>query len=205
MTLWIFGDSYAQPNNIPHQWMYLLADDLSTEMKSLAVNSTALEFTYQRFNIARKKIAKNDTLVIVLTDFDRRWFFKQHPEFAEKDVSPTDNKKENKAIQLYREFLDHKEIHRTYLIDFLYNLHALTEELELHTIILPVFEDVESFLSDKKDLFPLFNIATGKLKDIANNVDVNLNYMTTNAHTALANKLVNNVKNRTSIDLKEGF
>lgn len=205
MTLWIFGDSYAQANNVPEQWMYKTANELNTEVKSLATNGTALEFTYQRFNIARKRINKNDVVVIVLTDFDRRWFFKQYPEFAEKDVSPTDNKKENKAIRLYRDYLDHKEIHRTYLLDFLYNLHSLTEELSLHTIVLPVFADVEEFLTDKKDFFPLFNFAEGKLIDIAKNTDVNLNYMTQNVHEILTQKLLDNIKNNTAINLKKGF
>lgn len=153
MTLWIFGDEHARG-----QWIDTVANNLGTNVDSLALDGTALEFTYQRFNIARKKISKNDTVVVTLTNFDRRWFFKNYPEAAITDQSPTDNKKENKAITLFRKYLDHKEIHQTYLIDFLYNLHALTEELELHVVVIPIYDNVKTFLSDKHNNFPLFNI-----------------------------------------------
>jgi hypothetical protein len=146
MTLWIFGDIALDTTN------------LKTDVNSLALSGTALEFAYQRFNIARKKIKENDTVVVALTNFDRRWFFKQYPEYAEFDTSPTDSKKENKAIKLFRKYLDHKEIHQTYLIDFLYNLHSLTEELNLRTLLVPNSNDVKQFLLDKKELFPLFDI-----------------------------------------------
>ena len=126
---------------------------------SLALNGTALEFAYQRFNIARKKIAEGDTVIVTLTNFDRRWFFKPYPEAAITDESPTGNKKENKAIKLFRKHLDHKEIHQTYLIDFLYNLYGLTEELKLKTILVPEYPDVENFLKENKELFPLFRIS----------------------------------------------
>jgi len=176
--------------------------ELGTDLQSLALNGSALEFTYQRFNIARKKIKQDDVIVIALTDFDRRWFFKNYPQFAEQDCSPTDNKKENKAIKLFRRHLDHKEIHHTYLIDFLYNLESLVDEIRAHVIILPNFADVENFFKDKKDLFPLLNIANGKLDNIADkSIDANLNHLSNDAHTRLAQQIINNVRNKESITL----
>lgn len=154
MKVWVFGDT-------PDDGLVSLktkVEAMGYEYQSLALAGTALEFTYQRFNIARKKIANNDTVIVVLTDFNRRWFFREYPQAAITDRSPTDNKKENKAIDLFREHLDHKEIHRVYLIDFLYNLYALTEERNLRTIVVPEFDDVRAFLQEKKELFPLFEI-----------------------------------------------
>lgn len=182
MTTWLFGDFVLENEDL------LL---LGENPYSLAVKGTALEFAYQRFNIARRKIEKNDVVVVTLTDFDRRWFFKQYPEYAYLDASPNDNKKENKAIKLFRKYLDHKEIHQVYLIDFLFNLHSLTEELELHTIVIPHYNDVETFLESKKDLFPLFNISQGCLNDVEFN------------KTLIMNELVNNVKNRNPIVFKK--
>lgn len=144
MTTWIFGDTEYTGND--------------PDTQSLAVNGTALEFAYQRFNIARKKIKENDTVIVVLTNFDRRWFFKAYPEAAEHDTSPTNNKKENNAIAMFRQHLDHKEIHRIYLLDFLYNLHALTEDLKLETTLKSKFMDMQTFLDEIKDQFPLFKI-----------------------------------------------
>ena len=154
IMIWIFGDKNL---------------DLSAygEVKSLTLEGTALEFAYQRFNVVRKNIQKNDTVVVTLANFDRRWFFQDHPEAAITDQSPTDNKKENKAINLFRKYLDHKEIHRTYLIDFLYNVHSLAEELDLKVILIPEFNDVKTFLIENKDLFPLCNISDeNNIKDL---------------------------------------
>lgn len=181
MTTWLFGDFVLENEDLLR---------LGSDPYSLAVKGTALEFAYQRFNIARKKIKKEDVVIVTLTDFDRRWFFKQYPEHAYLDASPNDNKKENKAIKLFRKYLDHKEIHQVYLIDFLYNLHAITEELNLHTIIIPQYDDVKNFLENKKDTLPLFNIAQGTLNDIEFNKDL------------LVNALIDNVKNGKPIILK---
>ena len=206
MTLWIFGDKFVQPNNIQSQWMYKLAHELKCDIDSLAKNGTALEFTYQRFNIARKKIKEYDTVIVSLTDFNRRWFFKQYPEFAELDKSPTDNKKETKAIELFRKYLDHKEIYHTYLLDFLFNLQAISEDLKLHTIVLPCYEDVETFLADKRYLFPSIEIADGNLSSLSgNNVEIILNHMNADNHDILSKKLLAYIRDRTSVNLKEGF
>lgn len=142
--IWLFGDKDV---------------NIVGDIKSLAMEGTALEFAYQRFNIARKKIAANDTVIVTLADFDRRWFFKAYPQAAITDASPTDNKKENKAIKLFRKHLDHKELHKIYLIDFLYNVHSLAEELNLNVILVPEFDDVKTFLTENINLFPLFKIS----------------------------------------------
>jgi len=206
MTIWIFGDTHVQANNVSDQWMYKLARELKCDVNSLAMNGTALEFTYQRFNIARQKIKEYDTVVVALTDFDRRWFFKQYPQIAETDKSPTNNKKETKAIELFRKYLDHKEIYQVYLIDFLFNLQAISEDLKLFTIVLPCFEDVEAFLSDKKHLFPSIEIADGHLSSITdNNVEILLNHMNTSNHQLLMEKLLKNIRDKTQINLKEDF
>jgi hypothetical protein len=170
------------------------------------MNGTALEFTYQRFNIARQKIKEYDTVVVALTDFDRRWFFKQYPQIAETDKSPTDNKKENRAIELFRKYLDHKEIYQVYLIDFLFNLQAISEDLKLFTIVLPCYEDIDVFLSDKKHLFPSIEIANGHLSRLTgNDVEILLNHMNASKHQVLKEKLLKNIRDKVQINLNEGF
>lgn len=202
MTLWVFGDSYFQANDNPSQWMYMLAKELDTDLQSLAVNGSALEFTYQRFNLARKKFKKEDVIVIGLTNFDRRWFFKHYPGFAEEDCSPTGDKKENKAIKLFRKHLDHKEIHQVYLLDFLYNLESLVDEIGTHVIVVPVFDDVENYLKEKKNEFSLINIAEGRLENLANtNIDKMQNYFTQDNHNKLYHELLKNIRNKEMINL----
>ncbi len=206
MTLWIFGDKFVQPNNIQSQWMYKLAHELKCDIESLAKNGTALEFTYQRFNIARKKIKEYDTVVVSLTYLHHRWFFKQYPEWAEFDKSPTDNKKENKAIELFRKYLDHKEIYQTYLLDFLFNLQAITEELKLNTIVIPCYSDVEAFLADKRYMFPSIEIVEGNISNLAgNNVELILNHINVDNHEILFRKFLAYTRDRVSVNLNEGF
>ena len=202
MTLWIFGDTYFQTNNNDSQWMTQLANHLETDLQALSKNGSALEFTYQRFNLARKKIKADDVIVIGLTDFDRRWFFKNYPEVAEDDCSPTGDKKENKAIKLFRKHLDHKEIHQVYLLDFLYNLESLVDEIGVHIIVIPNFQDTEDFFKTNKEKFPLLHIANGKLSNITNTeLSKDENYLTLDNHKLLMLKLYNNIKNKESINL----
>lgn len=225
MTVWVFGDSFSQPaeDMIPEQWMNRLAESLGTTAKSLAVNGSSLEFTYHRFNIARKKIVENDVVIINITDINRRWFFKAHPSHN-KDTSPTGDKRETKAIELYRQHLDHnKEINQTYLIDFLYNVHALTEKLNLKTIFLINFLDQYDFLKNVMQNYPLFVFAKGLLVDVTlyeytheffekenakgnmGEKDPRLNHLCKTNHLILANKIYDNIKNNVSLDLTNGF
>jgi len=224
MTLWVFGDSFAQmKDNTPEQWMQKAATDLGTTPWSMGLNGSSLEFTYHRFNIARKKIEGNDVVVLVLTGLDRRWFFKDFPGHN-SNTSPRGDKKETKAIELYREHLDfNPDVHKVYLIDFLFNVHALTEKLNLHTIIIANFLDVYDFLLDKRNRFPLFNFANGILLDVSmyeytyeffdkdnqgktyGDNDRRLNHLLKTNHLILAKKIVENVKNKTTIDLTTEF
>lgn len=225
MTVWVFGDSFSQPaeEHVPEQWMNRLAESLDTTARSLALNGSSLEFTYHRFNIARKKILANDTIIINITDMNRRWFFKAHPGHN-KDVSPTGDKKETKAIELYRQHLDHnKEIHQTYLIDFLYNVHAITESLNLKTVFLVNFLDEYNFLKDIQHNYPLFTFAKGLLVDVSlyeythehfekeqskGNIgdrDPRLNHLCKTNHLILANKIYDHIKNNVPLDLTNGF
>lgn len=202
MTLWIFGDNFFQNNNNSSQWMNILVNELQTDIQSLAKFGSALEFTYQRFNLARKKIQPNDIIIIGLTNFNRRWFFKNYPEFAEQDCSPTGDKKENKAIKLFRKYLDHKEIHQVYLTDFLYNVESLVDEIGVHVIIVPCYKDVEDYINNKSSSFPLLHFAKGNLSNLFNiNSNEELNFLSIENHKLISQRLYQNIKNKDIITL----
>ncbi len=220
--IWVFGDSFAHDYGKTDQWMHQVSRALNTTFQSLGVAGSSLEFTYQRFNLARKKIKENDIVIIALTATNRRWFFKNYPGIAATDTSPTGNKKEIKAIELYREHLDNnREIQEVYLTDFLYNVSALTEELNLKVILLPVLYDTEDFLKAKGNQFPLLEVAKGKFVDVIvdevhpnvlrqneewiKECDPRLNHLSKSNHNILANKIVDSIKNNVPVDLTTGF
>ena len=168
MTVWVFGDSFANIwEEVNDNWTKALSEDLNTDLRNFACSGAAIEFAYQRFNIARKKIEENDTVIITLTDLSNRWFFKHNPEMAIFRDSPTNDKHEKKAISLYYQYLQHKEIQETYLTDFLYNLCDLMEKKNINVILLPVHDDVENYFNQKRHLFPQLHIAVGKLFDVS--------------------------------------
>jgi hypothetical protein len=221
MTLWVFGDSFSlTSNNLnPNQWMHKVAADLNTDVKAFGLYGSSLAFTFQKFNLARNKIQQNDILIINITGTDRQWFFKNYPQHNSNE-SPTNNNLETEAIDNYRRFLDYnQDVKFTYLLDFLYNVQYLTKKLNLHTIILINLRDEYNFIESKRTLFPLLSIASGLLLDISVNEfipdavhilnkganDPRLNHLIRSNHLVLADKILNNIKNKNRIDLTKGF
>lgn len=233
MTVWVFGASYAKNYGFKDQWMSRVAQALDTKVISFALDGCSLDYTYAKFNEVRAKIQVNDVVIIPLTTHVKRWFFKYKPEQNiviqyDDDTTPTNFKfttvtkdpKEGEALSAYYESLNNHEVYEDYTINFFYNLHYLTKKLNLHTIILTSYYDTEEWLKDKKELFPLFHFSIDKLLDVslleytkqyfinmdANAItDVRVNHLTRSNHIILADKIVDNIKNKTPIDLTRGF
>lgn len=221
MTVWVFGASgSAMIENLPDQWMQKTATLLDTDVKSLAIFGASLEFNYQKFNQIRNKIKENDVIVLYIPGFERRWLFKDRPSdtvILEINASP----EENKAIEQYIRYLDHPEIHEIYLINFLCNVNNLTKKLNLSTILLNPFIDLENFIASKTNLFPSIHVAEGQMVYVTCDEyragllrqtgttrgipilenDLRLNHMCRSNHLILADKIYNYVKNKAPIDL----
>ena len=229
MTVWIFGDSFAHliDNTLMeshNQWEFQIANRLNQPLRCFGDGGTSLDFTYEKFNSVRDEIQENDILIIALTDLDRRWFFRDRP--TESCVWAKDKFKNNnnefEAFKKYALYLNHREIYKTYLIDFLYNVSFLTMEKNLHTIILPCFSDTFNIIEGKKTNFPLFNIPNNFLFEISNSEftenflklggmlllgsqDLRLNHFIKSNHDVLADKLYNNIINKIPLDFTQGF
>lgn len=222
--LWVFGDSFAQSHdNTPDQWMQKTATELNTKVKSYGLNGSSLEYMYYQFDLARNKIQKDDVLVLILTGLDRRWFFKYSPGHNHPE-SPNGNKKETKAIEYYKNFLDtNNETSNIHLKNFLYNIHALTHKLNLHTIVISNFLDTANLLKSEKNKFPLFHLANGLLLDVSmyeytydffykendgktyGDNDRRINHLLRSNHLVLANKILDNILYKKQIDLNTDF
>lgn len=232
MSLWVFGDSYAQQySNLQEQWMQLVANDLNTELKCFGLVGSSAEFTYDSFNKVRNNIKDNDVVILVLTTHSRRWFFKDYPNHTAQPApgtsykepvsiyDPTGFEEVDEALKLYEDCLNNQLVSETYLQNFLYNLDNLTKKLNLHTIVIPNFYDTVHFLEDKKNLYTNLTFAQGMTVDVSLNEftkdylieyttsvpDVRVNHFIKSNHKILANKILNNIKYKKDIDLSTEF
>lgn len=233
MTVWTFGDSFAEHyTGLTDQWMQKVADDLNTDLKAFGLSASSLEYTFYKFNSIRNNIKDKDIVIVTLTSHNRRWFFKYYPgdlvkihnpggfdDYREYMKSPTGNTKEDEAIHAYSNNLNHKELQETYLLNFLYNLDYLTKKHNLHTIVFLNLYDVNQLMKDKKTLFSNINFAEDMLLDIFLNEftkehiinstvsvkDIRVNHMIRSNHIILANKIIDNIQNNIPIELNKGF
>lgn len=225
MTVWVFGASgSAMMYDLPDQWMQKTASLLNTDVKSLAIFGASLEFTYQKFNQIRNQIKENDVVILYIPGFERRWLFKDRPgDTVILEINTT--KQEQEAIEYYIRYLENLEVHKTYLLNFLCNVNHLTKKLNLTTILLNPFIDLEEFINSKKELYPNIHVAdglmvfvtcdeykSGLLKKMGTTRgipilenDARLNHITRSNHLILADKIYNYVTNKIPINIKEGF
>lgn len=232
MTVWVFGASYAKNYGFKDQWMAKVAQGLDTKLFCYALDGCSLDYTYQKFSSVRNQIKENDVVIVALTTQVKRWFFKHKPEQNiviqyDENTTPTNfkfttvtkNPKEGEALAAYYESLNNTEAYENYTINFFYNLEYITKKLNLHTIVLTSYYDTEIWLEDKKELFPSLNFSIDKLLDVSlleytkryfvdmpqGITDVRVNHLTKSNHEILANKILDNIKNKIPIDLTKGF
>ena len=232
MTIWVFGDSYAeQYPNLKDQWMKRVADHLDTNVRSFGLVGSSTEFTYHAFNNVRHEFKKNDIIILTLTTHSRRWFFKLYPSHTAQPMpntdfkspvsiySPTGFKEIDESLELYEEFLNNQEVAESHLQNFLYNLNGITKKLNLHTIVILNFYDTAHFLEDKKDQFANLHFTKDTIVNVSLNEftknyiieynnfkkDTRVNHLIRSNHIILADKIIDNIKNKTTIDLTMGF
>lgn len=233
MTIWVFGDSFAEHfPGLKDQWMERIAAELKTNVVSFGLAASSLEYTYHKFNQYRQDIKQDDVIIIALTSYSRRWFFKYFPgdlvkihnqgsfdDYKELAKSPKGDLKEQEALYAYSESLSDNDLHETYLMNFLYNVNYLTKKLNLKTIVMINLYDINQLMKDKKNLFPNIYFPDNMMLDIflgeftkdymidftEATIDLRVNHMVRTNHIILADKIINHIKHNTKIDLAEGF
>ena len=218
MAIWVFGDSFLKhfPTH-PDSWVELTSKQLNQEVTSYAKNLSTVEYTFFKFNEMKHQIKENDILIISLTLLLRRWFFIERPFII--DGVRYVNDQEQEAIYYYDRFLKYNtELHQVYAQNFLYNVHNLTEKLNLHTIIFPNFFDFDNLIKKIEPELPLLNFVVGRLGIISdyefdNKIvetsgvewfmkrDIRLNHLIKSNHKILSEKVIDNIKNKTKINL----
>lgn len=214
--IWTFGDSFSKHfkpskyfRNLDDTWIERTATILGHKVTSNSKPLLTLEHIYYNFNNIRQKLQPEDIIIITVTNVDRRWFWKDTPLkilFL--------NEIEQNAVNKYKEFNDVQDI---YFTNFLYNLNHITKKLNLHTIVLPCFPDGEQLVNSIKDNYDAIhfgNIALGLVsgQEFKNDLDFSnlfkddrVNHFCRDNHIILSDKVIENIKNKTPIDLTTGF
>lgn len=226
MTLWIFGDSYADGyKEQPWFWSEALASKLNVPIKNYALSGTGLEVTYTRIQEHYKEFQKGDCLVICLTQFHRQYFIPEYPQISiavsldNVFITPKEIKsKYKKAFNLFTEKLYNENNPKVNFKNFLFFLQHLTDKLGLTTIGLPCFEDVNLYLNSCRSEFPTLKLSTGHLFSVSTTecidektiaifyeLEARANHMCRRNHTILSDKLFDTIVNNTPIDLNTGF
>jgi hypothetical protein len=220
MTLWTFGDSFAQPFDHPKQWLNQVATTLRHEHKAFGYSGSALEYTYRKFYEIRNDIHDNDIIVISLTDLHRKWFFKHEPNIW-KTYLNEDCKELAQAMDSYRLHLNSNvDVAHTNLYNFLYVVNDISEYTR--TVIVANFYTEYELLNKWAAEFNNLHIAKGVLFEVSLSEfsrtvkkkegfenflagDSRANHLTRSNHTVLANKIIDCVNYNKTVDLTQGF
>lgn len=226
MTLWVFGDSYANGHESKHWfWSESLATKLSTDIQNLGKAGTGLEFTYAEVQNNYNRFKEHDVVVICLTQFHRQYFIPGRPQISiltslDNDfITPKEIRREYKsAIELFYKKLYREENSKVNFTNFLFFLEYLANRLNLQIIGIPCFSDVDEFLSYNKDTFPSVHFASGNLFSVSENecnneevvqvfydYEARANHICRRNHEVLVTKLSNYLINNVYIDLSTDF
>lgn len=215
--IWTFGDSFSRHFKfLPDTWVERVASTLDQKVKSFSKPVTSLEYAFDAFNRSRKYINENDVIIVTLTNIDRRWFFKNIP----LRVALQYEGEELRAYQQYTKYLTNFDIQKTYLLNFLYNLNAFSKNK--HTIVMGNFMEYEKYLDSVSKDLPNIHVAKGPLSFVSDRewkreiiehapiewfmkFDRRLNHLSRRNHLLLADKIIDNIKNKTPIDLNTGL
>lgn len=225
MNIWAYGGSYiikkidSFPDQYKDQWIRIVSRELDATHYCQALEGSSLDWIYKTFFDTKDNIQEGDVVIISLPDILRRWLLENYPDKTYIRESPTNNIEENRAFKYYTLYLDNPIPHRYYLLNFLCMLNEITKKLNLHTIVMVYCFEVEGLINDHSKDFTNLNIAKGTLLSISyNEYDEKMrekkeilqgeqlvNHMLVSNHIILADKVLNNIKNKNPIDLNIGF
>ena len=223
-NLYIFGDSYGAPWPDHFQsWPNMLASTLSANQLNFALPGGSLYWMYKTFHDQIVHIKENDYVIVVLTNFIRKWFFYDRPKFSSIPAieHAYDNKfltkEEKNAIYNFYQYLDVPANDHAILILFLHLLQLLKEKHKINLLIIPNYKEITDKIDNYIDRFPLLNTFTGNLltvhfseyeKSFIDNIDLiddrKPNHLTKSNHKIMLEKVLEGFETN-HIDLTTGF
>ena len=222
MTIWTFGDSFAnQYKHYPDTWLNILSNKLNMKVKAYGKAFSTSNYCLKKFNQIRDKIEPEDIVIISLSSLNPKNGSYSFGDLHTSIETFKSNKRE--AYTYHEEYLSYlDELRGSYIINFLHNINHLTKKLNLHTILLITYDDIDDIIQPIKDQFPYLHFSEGTLRAVSRNEwttevlntkdirwmvthDVRVNHILKSNHSTLANKLLDNIKNKTPLNFKSGF
>jgi hypothetical protein len=227
--LWVFGDSYGYLDQDRYEkskdwhWISLLANQLADgKFITLSHYGAANEWIYYQFKKHVNEMTENDHVVIISTQFDRRWFFPDNVGASNLLISNYDtdtlSRDQKNAVKEYLNHLRNPLLGPLMFDMFCYSLHYLAAIKNLNLLIVPGFEEEGFPLSGKY-------IVKGSLFDVCKNeiktktvdawynfigqkhkgLDPRFGHLSKENHVVLAEKIKNTFLKNEVLDLTLGF
>lgn len=221
MVLWLFGDSFVHGAGQNGSYAQQILESIPHlgNIEDHGWGSTALGYTYEKWESNRDRFNKHDVAIIVLTSPSRRYFFPEMPGWSyphSMDNIPNYSASEQQrhAFDLYYTHLRRAEEERIGLVNFLHAVH----DTNIKSLIIPGFPESEHITHSIAGRFTRFILASGNLHTIARSEVVpELNYPTLQEqdrrsnhicrsnHVILAQKIIAAIDHECQIDLTNGF
>jgi len=226
MTVWIFGDSYAEIEGKDNSftWIAAVPKHFNQTVHNLALGSTSLTYTYDCFESKRNDIVEGDVVIVCLTHVIRQWFFRDRPMLShawsfEHQEHPY-GKSEKEAFEKFLMYLDNPRNQELGLINFLYNLNQLAKQRNVKIIVMACFPETEEIYRDSTDRWPYLTFAIGSLVAISyQEIDDNdrasiellvkrdprAGHFLRSTHPILTDKIIKTIEQGHRLDLTNGF
>lgn len=223
MTIWAFGDSYANHyKQYPDTWLNILANKLNTKIKGYGKPFSTANYCIRKFNQVRDQIKEEDVIILSFSALNP----KEYGSYSFGDLHlniETFSHNKRMAHDYHQEYLTYlEETKETYIINFLYNLNYLSKKLNTHTILLVTYDDLDDIVRPMKEELPYLHLPEGTLHKVSRyewteeiittkdlrwivSHDVRVNHLLKTNHTVLAKKLLDNIVHKTQINLTTDF
>jgi len=226
--LWVFGDSYGQlPGKDDFEklkdqlWIPMLAEKLNhSNFYNICHNGAANEWSYYNFvNNIHLINAKEDTIVFIVTQIHRQWFFYDNIGVSNHYMSGIEeyvDKDKATAIRYYQKYLSDNPQDLIRAQWFLYSLEMIKLKQAYNMIVLPGFR--ENDLDYGNSIGCLFDVCVNEIKGKTmeawrnwltskprSGADPRTGHLSIDNHKILAEKLYNSVVHNQVLDLSKDF
>jgi hypothetical protein len=227
--LWIFGDSYGALTSDQYNdskewhWISVLSKTITTnKVVSVCHHGASNEWIFLQFREHISHIAKDDLVIVISTNIDRRWFFYDNVGASNLNVLNASisklSKEQKNAVEQYLLYLRNPVISPLLFDQFCNSLHYIAEKNKFNLLILPGFEEKGFPISGKYSVTgSLFDVCKNEIRGKTvekwakfistkhNGDDPRIGHLSEINHLVLANKLINTFQTGQLLDLNTGF
>lgn len=219
--LWVFGDSFSVVHNedqCPSDkvWPVRLASSLEYVLESRSTWGASQDWISSYIEYEQNFIAKDDQIVVILTDPARFWFFEDMPSLTGSHIINFDkvinHPEKRNAARGYIEYIQRPQLDTHFMTLRLGHLNNLVtvkqwrqpiiiKASDMHLPDLQAFDKLKFSIGslrnvDSKEQLPAHMFANG---------DIRYNHLCLSNHEVLVNKLFATITTGAELDLETGF